>query len=178
MVASIAHRKRFWVAVETGTGSERTALASARQLDVEVFFPVYKARPVRGVRRTLPLFEGYLMIRVVRGVTPLGELGRSKGVRRVMRGAGDCHGYVPDAEIRYLKSRCDSEGFVELESEEPPAFALREEVVALCGAFEGQIGEFRGIDQTNSRRAMVAFQFMGREAVSSLSRYDLRALAA
>lgn len=178
MVASIAHRKRFWVAVETEIRSERTACASAKDLGIEVFFPVFKARPVKGVRKTLPLFEGYIIVRVQRDVTPLGDLGRAKGVRRVMRGAGDCHGYVPDHEIKHLRSRCDSEGYIELESEEPPAFSLNEAVIALTGAFEGQIGEFRGIDQTNSRRAMVAFQFMGREAVSSLSRYDIGALAA
>lgn len=164
-------RRYLWTAAQTEHRAERTARSSVEALGFRVLFPVYKARPVRGVRATLPLFEGYLIFRMD---SQLGSAGisSSKGIRSIVR-CGECVCQIPDEEIRGIRSMMDSDGYVELESEEPPVFSFQSAVKALQGAFQDQIGEYRGIDQTNPRRALVAYQFMRREVVSSISRYDL-----
>lgn len=165
---------RFWGAVETEHRSEGTARLSAQAVGVEVCFLQYRAWPVRGVRRVLPLFQGYIIVRLEAG-RPSG-LSSCRGVKSVVR-TGDCIGRIPDDEIEHLRSLVGEDGYVRLDQEEPPAFALHDAVLATSGIFADQVGNYRGCDNTNSRRAMIAFQFMGREIISSLSRYHLALVA-
>jgi transcription antitermination factor NusG len=162
--------RKFWAAVETEHRSEGTARRSAEAVGVQVCFLQYRAWPRAGVRQILPLFQGYIIVRLETGKAS--GLSSCRGVKSVVR-VGDCVGRIPDDEIEYFQSLIGDDGYVQLDRENPPAFALHDAVTATAGAFADQVGDYRGIDQSNSRRAMVAFQFMGREAVSSIFRYDL-----
>lgn len=163
--------RRFWAALETEHRSEGMARLSVQDIGIEVCFLQYRARPVRGVRRATPLFQGYIIARIEDA--DRSALRSCRGVRSLVLGAGACVGRIPDSEIEYLCSLVDDDGYVQLDQENPPAFLLHDAVMATRGVFAEQRGEYRGLDQSSARRAMVAFNFMGREIVSSLLRYDL-----
>ena len=174
VVEPMAARKsprKFWAALETEHRSENLARLSVQDIGVEVCFLQYRARPVRGVRHATPLFQGYIIARIDH--EDRSALRSCRGVRSLVLGAGGCVGRVPDGEMEYLQSLVGADGYVQLDRENPPAFLLHDAVRATTGMFGYFMGEYRGLDQNNSRRAMVAFSFMGREVVSSLSRYDL-----
>ncbi len=165
----------YWTAAETGYQLEGTARLSVQGLGHEVHFPQFRAAARGGVRRVLPLFERYILVRVDSHQNP-GHIGRAKGVKRLLRGAGDENAgpaRIPQEKIDWLRSLEGSDGYVVLEDQEPPAFAFREQVIALRGTFRDQRGEYRGIDMTNPRRARIAFTIFGREVMSSQPRYDL-----
>lgn len=159
-------QRRHWIVVETEAKAEATARRSILALGIECPFLCYRGRPHRGVRPILHIFEGYLLTRVDANRN-LADLRGQKGVRRPL-------GRVRDVEAEYVLSMVGDDGYIHLEDCEPPAFALRESVQALSGAFRGHIGEFRGYDAVNPKRAIVVFELMRREVASSILRYDLR----
>ena len=114
---------------------------------------------------------GYILARIDRRATVLGELARAKGVK------GDPLGRVQDHEIEHLRSLEDNLGYVSLEGDEPPAFAFGESVLALSGMFKDQTGEYRGLDWDNPRRARVAFEILSRVQEISVPRFDLARVA-
>ena len=170
-------RRRFWTAAHTEHQSEGLARRSVQSLGIEVYFPQYRERARGGVRRVLPLFERYLLIRLDRRNGWRG-LESCRGLRGLLRGAdgGDCEAppsAIPDETIGWIRSLEGADGYVTLEGEEPPAFALHDAVTALRGMFRDTVGEYRGIDRDNQRRASIAFRVLGREIISSVPRYDL-----
>jgi transcription antitermination factor NusG len=173
----VAAKRKFWSAAETEYKSESTARRSVQSIGIEVYFPMYRARAVGGVRKVLPLLDRYLLVRLDPRCGWSG-IESCKGIRGLMRGAdgGDSMSgpaQIPDENVEFIRDLEDELGYVKLESEDPPAFAFRDQVLALKGAFRDQRGEYRGIDQQNSRRAVIAFQVLGRDVVSSISRHDL-----
>lgn len=169
--------RKFWTAAETRYGSEAEARRSVISLGHEVYFPQFREKARNGVRRVLPLLDRYLLVRLDRRDNWL-PIDSAKGIVGIMRGAHGGNDFskpavIPDDRIEYIRSLEDELGYVRLELEEPPAFAFREQVIALKGAFRDQRGEYRGIDQQNSRRAQVAFTVLGRDVLSSVARYDL-----
>ncbi len=167
---------KFWSAAETEYGSEGIARRSIQALGLEVYLPMFRARASNGVRRIRPLFDGYVLVRLEPS-KGWGDLGRCKGVRKLMRRAGNPEDALPamvrDENIEYVRSLEDEHGYVRLEDQEPPAFSLREYVKPTRGAFADQTGQYLRIDATNARRAIVAFRVLGREVASSIVRYDL-----
>jgi transcription antitermination factor NusG len=170
-------RRRFWSAAGTEYQSERIARLSVEALGIPVYSPLYRMRAVAGVRRVRPLFDRYILVRLDPR-KDWNDIHRARGVTSLMRGAhgGDDFArpaVIPDEKIEWLRSLEDELGYIRLEDEEPPAFAFREQVMALKGPFRDQTGEYRGIDKDNQRRAVVAFQVFGRDVLSSVTRYDL-----
>jgi hypothetical protein len=156
-----------WTALQTDYQSEGLAARSLRSVVTEAYNPLFRERSRGGVRRVLPVLQGYILARLDRRVSSmLGEAARAKGVKRIV-------GEVRVEEIEWLRSLEGSDGYVVLEGEEPPAFAFGESVLALSGAFREQTGEYRGVDQSNPRRANIAFEILSRVIVSSVPRYDL-----
>jgi transcription antitermination factor NusG len=170
-------RRTYWAALETDYQSEGTASRSLQGIAPETYNPLYRERRRNGVRRVLPLLQGYLLVRIDRRGTDLGDVLRAKGVRSFLRGAGDRESAPPcviqDSKIEWIRGLEGSDGYVVLEGEEPPAFAFGDHVLAASGAMRDQRGEYRGLDQGNSRRAVVAFEILGRVVTSSIPRYDL-----
>lgn len=165
-------RRKFWSAVETEYRSESIAARSVHALGFEFYNPRYRSAPVKGVRSVLPLLDRYLLVRLDHR-SDWSDIHRAKGVKKLMRGPDSVPSRIEDHKIEWLRGLEDELGYVRLDSEEPPAFAFQDAVVALRGAFRDQNGEYRGIDNTNHKRALVAFEILGREIVTSQSRYDL-----
>lgn len=156
-----------WTALQTDYQSEGLAARSLRPVVSEAYNPLYRERTRGGIRRVLPVLQGYILAKLDRRApNMLGEASRAKGVRAIV-------GTVRQEEIDMLRGLEGDDGYVSIEGEEPPAFAFGENVLALSGAFREQVGEYRGIDQTNTRRAKIAFEILSRVIVSSVPRYDL-----
>lgn len=167
---------RIWIVLPTEYKSEGVAARSLKPLVLETYNPLWRERPkTRGrqhaTRKILPVLMGYILARIDRRATVLGELARAKGVK------GDPLGRVQDHEIEHLRSLEDNLGYVSLEGDEPPAFAFGESVLALSGMFKDQTGEYRGLDWDNPRRARVAFEILSRVQEISVPRFDLARVA-
>lgn len=170
-------KRKFWAAARTGHRAEALAELSAESLGITCYYPQFRAAARRGVRKSLPVFERIVFVRLDprRGWA---DLATARGFDGLLRGAdgGDVFArpaVVPDHEIDRLKSLENAEGYVVIQGEEPPAFALGDLVAATAGMFRDQTGEYCGLDRENSRRANVAFVLAGCEVISSILRYDL-----
>lgn len=162
-----APRRQFWIAAQTDYKSEGLAARSLVGVASSTYNPLYRERSRNGVRRVLPVLQGYLLVQIDRLVErQIGDVARTKGVKTIV-------GQVGDEEVSWLRGLEDEHGYVRLDGEEPPVFAFGEHVLALSGAFREQRGEYRKIDPSNSRRAIVAFEILSRVIESSLPRYDL-----
>lgn len=174
----VRRKRKFWAAARTGHRSERLAAMSAEALGHEVYLPEYRQRATRrGVRTTTPLFERIVFVRLSRS-GGWADLATARGFDGLLRGAdgGDVlapPAVIPDHEIEAIRGLEDDKGYVVIRAEEPPAFSLGDLVTATAGAFQDQVGEYRGIDSNYGRRAVIAFQMMGCEVLSSILRYDL-----
>lgn len=174
----MAARRKFWIAVQTEYQSESLAAKSLRDIVPETYNPLYRERAKRGVRRVLPVLQGYLLVRVDRRVTILGDVSRARGVKKLMRGAGDIGlrtvYEISCDKIEWLRSLEGADGYVRLEGEEPPAFQFGESVMALSGGFREVVGSYLGNDpEAPSRRALVVYEILGNEIERSVSKYDL-----
>ena len=172
-----ALRRKFWAIARTGHRAERLACLSIESSGREVYLPEYRARPRAGARKTIPLFEQHVFVRLDRRVG-WSDLATMRGVEGLLRGAdgGDVTAppcVIPDHEIEHVRSLEDDKGYVVIQDEEPPAFALADLVEATAGAFRDKIGSYRGLDRDNPRRAVVAYELLGCEVLSSILRYDL-----
>lgn len=163
------HQQIIWTALKTEHKSEGLAARSIVGIDGvrEGYNPLYRERARRGVRRILPVLTGYLLARVdQRRANVLGEVARAKGVTGML-------GRVRDEDVARLRGLEGSDGYVSLEGEEPPAFAFGESALLLSGMFRDQVGEYRGVDPDNERRAKIAMEILGCIKITSVPRYDL-----
>lgn len=166
-------KRRFWTVAETGHNREGEALRHINNQGsiFEGYLPRYRERTIGGVRRVLPLFAGYIFVRLDRRVGWSSLFG-TRGIKRVIM-FGDTPCRVDDSEIEKLRSAEDNLGYVQLLEEEPPAFSMNDIVVAQNGIFANQHGVYVG--RSNAQRSRVLWNIMGKSVTSEVLTRDLAA---
>lgn len=160
-----------WIVVRTKFDEETTALRNIKSQSFEAYLPRYRARVNKhGERKVLPLFPGYLFVKLPRGAdwTPLRN---TRGVHSLMY-SGAAPARVPNADIKRFKSMEDDRGYVVIPEEEPPQFKIGDIVVAFTGMCAGHIGTYAGKGSAPSR-GNVIFAMMSKAVKLEVSLYDL-----
>jgi transcriptional antiterminator RfaH len=152
-----------WYLVRTKPNAETIAQLNLDRQGYEVYFPrLLQSMPCRGRwrERVVPLFPGYLFLRLDEGRQPLAPVQSTLGVARAVR-FGSCYAIVPDAVIHELRARANPEtGMHRLNL--PLHLAPGARVRILAGPFEGLEGIFQR--DTGSDRAIVLLNVLGQAA--------------
>jgi len=170
-----ASQRRYWTVVATKTASARDAISNLIAQSFVHYQPEYREPPVRGVRRTSPLFPGYLFVQVTQ--ENWRPVGGTKGIKHVFM-VGPHPARVHNAEIEHLRSLENHQGYIEPEFAAPPTFAVGESVEAKRGIFQDKFGTYVGLaDTRGGHRVRVLFDMLGRSAEYEISAFDLGAVA-
>lgn len=171
-----AAQRRYWTVAETKSVKGRIAVANLSAQSFEVYQPEYREPPVRGVRKTTPLFPGYLFVRVSReNWMPVSY---TKDIRRVFM-VGKFPARISNDEIEHLRSRENNRGYSEPTFASPPTFTVGQSVEAKRGIFQDKFGNYEGLaDTRGGHRVRVLFDILGRSVVHEISAFDLAHVAA
>lgn len=163
----VKRMRKLWYVLTTGHKLEGTARRSVLEIEgIDCPYLYYRASPDRrGDRKALPLLEGYLLVRC--SAAFYHQLRSCKGVVSVL-------GTAQNHEVDHLLGLVQSDGYVHLFDQEPPAFSLGDAVRATSGTFSSQLGEYIGDEPKSGRRGNVLYRFMRREVVVSMDRYNPR----
>ena len=152
-----------WYLVRTKPNAEATARANLDRQGYESYFPrVHQPMPCRGRwrERVVPLFPGYLFLRLDEGHQPLAPVRSTLGVACAVR-FGASYAVVPDEVIHELRSRANPEtGMHRLHL--PDCLATGARVRIIAGPFDGLEGVFQR--ETGSERAIVLLSVLGQTA--------------
>lgn len=152
-----------WYLVRTKPNAEAVAVANLGRQGYEVYFPrLLQSMPFRGRwhDRIVPLFPGYLFLRLDEGRQPLAPVQSTLGVTSAVR-FGPSYAIVPDEVIQDLRARASPETGMHrlcLRSSLVPGARVR----ILAGPFEGLEGVFER--ETGSDRAIVLLSVLGQTA--------------
>jgi len=152
-----------WYLVRTKPNAEATAQVNLDRQGYKVYFPrLAQSLPSRGRwrERVVPLFPGYLFLRLDEGRQPLAPVRSTLGVSCAVR-FGPSYAIVPDDVIRDLRARANPEtGMHRLNL--PARLAPGACVRILAGPFDGLEGIFQR--ESGSDRAIVLLTVLGQTA--------------
>lgn len=94
-----------------------------------------------------------------------------RGVERLMLTADQTPVRIRDADVQRIRDMENELGYVVVDQEEPPVFALMDQVRALTGAFRDQTGTF--IEKASALRCRVLFSMLGRDFEYEMRERDL-----
>jgi transcription antitermination factor NusG len=137
----------YWCVARIASRLEALVIASLEAEGFEAFAPkIHSAN-----RRVIPLFFGYLFVRVVELWQPID---RAHGVIGLIK-FGDTPARCPDVEIMRLRSRMDANGFIVLPR--PPgrsAFKAGDKIMIAKGPLAGLQGLHTGLS-ANERETVL-----------------------
>ena len=142
-----------WFAVSTTSRHEKRVAEHLRQREIEHFLPLYRSKRKwsDGSRVTLdlPLFSGYLFVRIQRNER--GRVLEVPGALALVMGTGGEPATLPDATIHALRF-----GMAEREAEPHPMLTVGQRARICSGAFTGFEGVV--IRQKNSCRVVLTME--------------------
>lgn len=162
-----------WYLVRTKPNAEATALRNLERQGYEAYLPrLSQSLPWRGQwrERVVPLFPGYLFLRIDEGRQALAPVHSTLGVAGIVR-FGASFAIVPDEIVRDLRSLANPvTGLHRLAL--PARLAPGTRVRIVAGPFDGLEGVFQR--ETGEDRAIVLLSVLGHRAsvgvpVSSLA---------
>lgn len=151
-----------WYLVRTKPRAEQTALLNLARQGYEAYFP--RLRQLRACRtggwreRIVPVFPGYVFLRLDEGRQALAPVQSTCGIAGVVR-FGSRYAIVPEAVIESLRCRADPDtGLYRLEPQRSlaPGAAVR----VYTGPFEGLEGIFDR--EAGAGRVIVLLSVLGR----------------
>lgn len=152
-----------WYLVRTKPNAEPTAQANLDRQGYEAYFPrLLQCVLWRGNwrERVVPLFPGYLFLRLDEGRQPFAPVRSTLGVSCAVR-FGMSYAIVPDDVIRDLRARADpGTGMHRLNL--PARLAPGDRVRILAGPFDGLEGIFQR--ESGPDRAIVLLSVLGQTA--------------
>lgn len=152
-------QSRGWVAVNTHTRKEATAIANLARQEFETYCPMMR-RSVRHARRARdvlrPLFPGYLFVAVDPLTTRWRKIASTVGVRRLVI-FGDELALLPDDFVASLRMREVDGAIVRPASD----FKIGQPVRMAGGAFDGLVATI--IDMDEKDRLVVLLDLLSRK---------------
>jgi transcriptional antiterminator RfaH len=158
-------RQSRWYLIRAKRARELLARSNLERQGYEVYFP----RLAVSVRdrhrdRIVPLFPGYLFLRLNEGTQSLGPVRSSVGVAGVVR-FGSRYAVVPEPVIQDLRMRADpASGLHRLASR--PSLLRRAIVTVTAGPFSGLEAVFER--EAGSKRVVVLLKLLGAHAQINL----------
>ena len=161
-----------WFALYTNSRHEKRVAEHLEQREIEYFLPLYRSqrkwKDGSRVMLDLPLFSGYLFVRIRRNQR--GEVLGVPGALTFVMGTGGEPAVLPDGTIQALRS-----GLKEREAEPHPMLIAGQRARISCGAFAG----FEGIvvRQKNVCRVVLTLDNIMRSFSVEVGVEDLKPLA-
>lgn len=169
-------QRRYWTVAETKSVRGLVAVANLAKQSFETYQPEYREPPARGVRKTSPLFPGYIFVRVTQENWK--PVAYTKDVKRVIM-CGQFPSRISNDEVRAIRSLENDQGYIEPAFAAPPKFQFGESVEAKRGIFQDKFGVYQGLaDSRGGHRVRVLFDILGRSAEYEISAFDLAGVAA
>jgi transcriptional antiterminator RfaH len=148
---------------------ERIATENLERDGFTVYAPRIKQVLERGRLRILPLFPGYIFVRIGEFWSPIVN---AIGVVRLLR-QGEQPAKLEDEFVNALQQR-ERDGFVRL-PKAPPRIAKGDTVRVLRGMFAGHLAVYDGMSP--KERELVLLEFLGRKVRLELAPADLEVVA-
>lgn len=167
---------KHWAVVSTKSSSSGEAVRNIAAQEFPYFHPKFRGHLHLGVRRILPLFPGYVFVRINTRSDNWKKLSSTRDVRKLFM-FGEQPARVPDREIEYLQSLENERGYIEHEMFATPRFEPGQFVIGMRGLFEDKLGTYQGLVSNSSHRVRVLFEILGRFTTFEISVYDLAASA-
>lgn len=151
---------RRWNVLQTSPNSEALAATSAKEMGYEVFWPRYREKRLQSHRKPVELIRsfipGYLFVVDARYAhdgrsLSLWELGKAKGVMRIVKNAGVETINDTDPIMQLLLKMADDDGFVKAEIAKKPIFTTTikqgDKVKITEGPFMGFLALVEGVSK-------------------------------
>lgn len=151
----------FWSVVQTHSQRENAAADHLKDRGFEVYLPRIKVLSGNGYRRIVPLFPGYLFVRITHGWYPIVS---TAGVMRLLRN-GNQPAKIEDDIVREIQTR-EVGGIIKL----PRRLQIGDQVRILRGAFKDFIGIYDGM--SGKERECVLLELLGRKVPLELGSDD------
>jgi transcription antitermination factor NusG len=164
-------RRRYWAVLKTKQASSKDARKHVSNQNFEFYHPMYRERLLHGVRRVMPMFPFYLLVRINERKQDWRVLCSTRGVSSVLLNGG-VPSRVLDEDVQSFRDLENELGYCELEEHEPPRFTERQGVRAVNGLFAGCEGIYQGTVKSHER-VRVLFQILGRPKVVEMKAFDL-----
>lgn len=168
---AMAAPHRYWAVLKTKQASSKEARKHVANQDFEFYHPMYRERPVFGVRRVLPMFPYYLLVRINERKQNWRVLSNTRGVSSVLLMNGE-PSRVSDEHVQSFRDLENELGYCELAEHEAPSFTERQGVRGINGIFAGCSGIYQGLAGSRER-VRVLFQILGRPKVVEMKAFDL-----
>lgn len=164
-------RKRYWAVLKTKQASSVDARKHVANQDFEIFHPMYRERLRFGVRRVLPMFPYYLLVRINDRKQDWKVLSSTRGVSSVLTMSGE-PSRVADEHVQEFRDLENELGYCELAEHEAPRFSEYQGVKGINGLFSGCEGIYQGIVGSHER-VRVLFRILGQPKVVEMKAFDL-----
>ena len=167
-------QRKYWTVLKTKDATSKVARREVGQQGFEIYHPLYRTPPKLGVRKNLPLFPYYLLVRVNPKCDEWRNLCSTRGVSRVFM-SGDHPSYISDLDVQRFRELEDDWGYFTLPEHAAPRFARLSSVQVKLGWMEGCHGVYQGLAGTSHERVKVLFSILGVPKILEMSAFDLTA---
>jgi transcription antitermination factor NusG len=165
-------KHRYWTVLKTKQASSADARKNVSRQDFEFYHPMCRTRPDHGVRRVLPLFPYYLLVKINLRKENWKSLRSTRGVTDLFL-SGDRPSRVPDEVVQHFRDLENDLGYCEIPEHDAPRFQTRQSVRAINGLFTDCEGEYQGLAGPSHERVRVLFRFLGVPKVVEMKAFDL-----
>ena len=171
-------RHHKWIVLATKQPNSADARRNISRQHFEILHLLYRKKRNRGIRKVMPLFPFYLLVRIDVRDESWKNLNYTRGVRRVFQNGCGGPAIVPDECVKmFKKMEADSpSGYVEVAEHEAPRFRQNETVEVREGWLRGCMGMYRGLAGASADRVRVLFSILGIPKVVELSAFDVAAV--
>ncbi len=167
-----SRRNHYWTVLKTKQTTSMEARQHVGRQGFEIYHPMYRSRPERGVRRNLPLFPYYLLVKVNTRVEQWKSLKSTRGVSHLFL-SGERPARVPDEHVQQFRDIENDMGYVVLPEHDAPRFQSQEPVSVRSGWLAGCEGIYHGLAGNTHERVKVLFSILGKPQVLEVSAFDL-----
>ena len=157
----------YWSVAQTQVMRETTAITNLEREGFTVYAPKIK-QVDRGRLRIVPLFQGYVFVRIGEFWSPVVK---TVGIVRLLR-QGEVPAKLEDEFVIALQRR-ERDGFVRL-PKTPPRLNKGDTVRVMRGTFAGHLAVYDGM--TAKERELVLLEFLGRKVRLEMAPADIEPL--
>lgn len=168
-------QRKHWTVLATKQPNSADARKHIRRQGFEVAHLMYRKRPKHRVRKIMPLFPYYLLVRINPSDDRWKDLNSTRGVRKVFQNGNGKPTYIADEHVKKFRDIENEMGYVVVPEHEAPRFNANEIVEVCEGWLKGCQGIYKGLAGASHERVRVLFNILGIAKMLELNAFDLSA---
>lgn len=162
-----------WFIAQLKPQGLRLAQENIARQGFQSFCPKRTESVIRGSKRStklLPLFPGYLFVRVETKQSPWTSLNATRGISRMILADPRAPRALPEPFMAGLLARCDAAGMIGT----PPDISVGDRIRILSGPFSDMVSRIETLEP--DARVSILLSFMGREVRTTIPAQDIEKL--